>query len=565
MPADRLLAQLEDAKRKLGQVKPSSIERIIRALARTDFRDPLSLARFHDVVLFLRAFPPAPSTLKLAERVLPSFAARVQQLRDRGTDLSAIEDDEAWSGIAGSTLTAFLGFDEVAWLNRRFPGQIEIDWDSYENAAQMGYALPRFVPLLEEDARVEADVPYRQWLQAASRGRDVEWLIEQIQRMPATPDERVELFASLQLPIRWRLGNSRASRTSAKQPVRRIFFHREALIQRRDVSLLQELAQPPVPLEKLSTRAGRRMIDFCREATTVRYRELYGTSLGDPASVVRAPVGRGVEIFLWGLLRERRLPQRAYQAGFTLKNGVPINYIEGIALFEWMEIGFNTFYAYREGETAWVYAQALRMLRQVLGVTCISVYPYQLGKDNEEAIGSGAFWFYRKLGFRPMRAELARLAASEERKIAADRAHRTSATILRRLAEGHVVLELPGSEPGAWDGFAMRNIGFAIQRRMAQQFGGDASRIREAMQRQVAKALGVTARRWPALEQKAFADLALLWGMIPNLSRFPESEKRLLLQMIRAKASGSEGQYLALQRRAQNLRAGVLRLGYSGR
>ena len=164
---------------------------------------------------------------------------------------------------------------------------------------------------------------------------------------------------------------------------------------------------------------------MCREATSVRYRELYGTTRGDPSDVVRADVGRGVEIFLWGLPANKRLPLRAYQAGFTLKNGRPINYIEAISLFECMEIGFNTFYAYRDGETAWIYAQVLRALHRRLGVKCISVYPYQIGKDNEEALASGAFWFYRKLGFRPVKRELEHLAKREEAKIAAEPGYRT--------------------------------------------------------------------------------------------------------------------------------------------
>src|ERR1700756_1386679 len=80
---------------------------------------------------------------------------------------------------------------------------------------------------------------------------------------------------------------------------------------------------------------------------------------------------------------EKRLPLRAYLAGFTVKNGVPINYVECISLFDWTEIGFNTFPAYRDGETAWIYAQTLRLLRQLHGVNAISVYPYQIGGGNE--------------------------------------------------------------------------------------------------------------------------------------------------------------------------------------
>ena len=128
-----------------------------------------------------------------------------------------------------------------------------------------------------------------------------------------------------------------------------------------------------------------------KEIMLVRHRELYGTTLGDPQSVVRADLERGVVIYLWNLPPGRRLPLRAYVAGFTLKNGVPINYVEALGLCEWIEVGFNTFYTYRQGETAWIYAQVLRCLRAETGASVISVYPYQIGQNNDEALDSGAF------------------------------------------------------------------------------------------------------------------------------------------------------------------------------
>ena len=53
-------------------------------------------------------------------------------------------------------------------------------------------------------------------------------------------------------------------------------------------------------------------------------------------------------------------------------------------------------------------------------MNAISVYPYQIGDGNEEAIGSGAFWFYRKMGFRSMDPELEKLAQAEEKKVRAN-------------------------------------------------------------------------------------------------------------------------------------------------
>ena len=209
----------------------------------------------------------------------------------------------------------------------------------------------------------------------------------------------------------------------------------------------------------------------------------------------------------------RRLPLRAYVAGLTLKNGVPINYIEAIGLCEWMEVGFNTFYTFRGGEAGWIYAQVLRCLCHLMGTTCISVYPYQLGHDNEEAIESGAFWFYRKLGFRPGRADLQRLAEREEGRIAAATKlgrtkYRTPARTLRRLAAGHVFYELPGSQVGAWDTFSTRNIGLRVNRRMAQEFQGESHRLRKESARAVARILGVDTSSWTPSECASFENFA---------------------------------------------------------
>lgn len=557
---DRELTRLEDARRRIGEIDSVQLARMLATLSRRHFDDALSLVRFHDALLFLRAFPPNAGVLRRAVSLLKSFQQRVESLRKQGADLSLL-DEEKYSGVAGTALCTDFHYDQVNWLLKNFPERLDIDWEGYDRTGALAAALPRFIPLLEEDSLVEADVPYRRWLKTASRGRELPWLMSAFERLPLSLEEKAEIFGALELPVRCELGNSSLTRTLGGRRVAKPFFHTQPFIRRTDVSLQRELSRPPLKLDKLSGREGERILDLCREATTARYRELYGTTCGDSNQVVRASVGRGVEIFMWGLPPERRLPLRAYQAGFTLKNGVPINYIEGIALFEWMEIGFNTFYAYRDGETAWVYSQVLRMLRQILGVTCISVYPYQIGQDNEEAIQSGAFWFYRKLGFRPMRQELAQLMAAEEKKIASRKNYRTSPRTLRRLAQGHVVFELPGTSHGDWDNFAMRNLGFVTQERMAGRYRGDAAAMRRICSRKLALTLGVKPETWTTLEQKAFDNYALVLDLVPDLPRWDKAEKNALLQIIRAKATASDGRYCRLLQSHGRLRGWLRKLG----
>ncbi len=365
------------------------------------------------------------------------------------------------------------------WLAKQHPQQISVEWDIDEQGRQMSVSLPSVVPLLADDCLVEADTPYVEWLAAAAGGPEhiLLWLLQRFEGSSLSVLQKTAGYDALRINIIWELGESTASRTHGRRNPRQMYYHREPLIRRSQVSLADELSSGALPVHKLSRNDAEDVLNLVRDAITVRYRELWGTTRGDRESVVEADVGRGVQIFLWGLPPDRRLPLRAYHAGMTLKNGVPVNYIEGISLFEWMEVGFNTFYAYREGETAWIYSKVLHLLHQVAGVTCFSVYPYQLGHENEEAIKSGAYWFYRKLGFRPGRPELLALTEREEAKMARDSAHRTSAATLRKLAAGHVFYEFGKGARGQWDTFSTRNIGFAVERWMANQFQGDPEKM----------------------------------------------------------------------------------------
>jgi hypothetical protein len=569
---DRRLTDLESRRYRFGSREAAQLMRLLEWLDAARFRDAVSLIRFHEALLFLRAFPHSPAVLRKVESLLNTFCKRVEALRESGVDMGAFDEFDT-SGIAGTAMEDTLSFDVARWLVLGRTGvsaphvQVEIDWENYDPGREFGTTGPRFMPLLEDDAWVEADTPWRRWLEtAAGKRSSARWLVERSDAMGLLLPQKAELYESLRVPLRWNLSNSRVSRTRNWRPVSNVFYHDAPLIARSEVSLAHELAKRPPELKKLSRRQGEAVINLIREVMLVRYRELYGTTLGDPSSVVRADLGadkagRGVSIYLWNLPPERRLPLRAYVAGLTLKNGVPINYIESIGLCEWMEVGFNTFYTFRGGEAGWIYAQVLRCLCHLMGTTVVSVYPYQLGHDNEEAIESGAFWFYRKLGFRPGRPELQKLVEREEKKIAADHNYRTPARTLRRLAAGHVFYELPGSAVGAWDTFSTRNIGLRVNRRIAREFGGDSARIRERSARFVAGFLGINPSSWKPRDKKSFEDMALVLALVPDLKGWSRGDRDQLIDILRAKSHLDEMQYLHLTQQHGKLREALLKLG----
>jgi hypothetical protein len=401
----------------------------------------MSVTQLHDELLFLCAYPPSPRELRRAEGELKHF-------HRRAAELDPIPDPEI-SGIAGTSVDVVFSYDIVRWLFDKVPRQIAIDWSDEPDSERMASVLIPLLPMLAEEASVDAHVPYEEWVEGAG---GLAWLLRAMQRYPS--DLRAPLYDSMGLRILWTLSNSPMTRTLMRRKPRRIFYQRTPILKRRDVSIAAELAGSPLPIANLSRREGVELLDMARAALATRYRELYAFTYGDPSTVIVADAGRGLLIALVGIVPERRLPLRAGFAPLLFRNGVPIGYADAYGLCERMEVSFNIFYAFRDGESAYCFARMLKLYHQLFGSTVFSIDPYQIGEGNEEAIDAGAFWFYRKLGFRSTDPSIERIARREENLSAADPSHRTSARVLRRMARSPLVY----GESTDWDHFHIRNV-----------------------------------------------------------------------------------------------------------
>jgi hypothetical protein len=557
---NHLLDQLDDLKSRFGSGKPGKLERILARISRRRITEVDDLIRFHEILLFLSAYPQSARLRQLAETQLRSFSKRVAALRDAEVDLSALDDPEV-SGIAGSPVVDTFTYYIVRWLLGRHPSQIKFDWGWFDDSNRLAETWPRFMPLLDEDGFVEANVPYEEWLRAAKgRTKELPWMLQRFAALPKPEREIAELYNSQNLFVNWTPGYH-ATRTGMRLPISagNIFYHREPLIQRRDVSLRDQLRASAPVLKRLSATQGEAILDMAREASTLRYRELYGFTHGDPSRVLQASIGRGVDIFVMGLPAAKRLPLRAYHAAMIFKNGAPVGYFEGLSLFERMESGFNLYYTFREGETAWLYAHTLNIFHHLLGVSVFTLDPYQIGYENEEGIESGAFWFYRKFGFRPTSPALMKLTLNEEKKIATRSKYRTSATTLRKLAESSMVFELEKTNQGDWDHFSVRKLGIAVQRQMAKR-GGDAEKFLSAEVEELTRLLGLQAEDWPRAGSSALNDFAAALSLA-DVRGWSETERSALLKVIRAKAGRDESSYLKLMQKHARLKAMMIKLG----
>src|SRR5690349_9815122 len=241
--AARLLQRLEEARSQIGTIQERELLRVLSAAGRVTFgQDAQSLIRFHDLLLFFRAFPSGPSVVRLSEKLLKTFEPKVKAALTAGADADDFAPEEV-VGIAGTVVEATFSYPMVCWLVEQHPKSLSIQWDDYERETQRAVIWPRFFPLMEEDSLTEANVPYLEWLKAA-RGRQDElpWLVRQFQRLRIGEKEKAALYDSLEIMVRWDMSGSQASRTLARKPVRDFYFHREPLLQRRQVNLAEEFA-----------------------------------------------------------------------------------------------------------------------------------------------------------------------------------------------------------------------------------------------------------------------------------------------------------------------------------
>lgn len=528
------LARLEEA-RRLRPGARAAEEALEGALASVP-RDATELARLHDATLFLRVYPQSPRVLALADELLASVPAHVARLADEGADLAPL-DDPSVAGLAGVPVAMPFSHAAASWLARRDPSALRVDWDAEDLPDRLAAFLPRLVPFLEEQARVDANVAFRDWVDEARGARpDAPWLLERLAALPLPDSVRAELWEALSLQLAW-TPRAADSRGLARVPSPAPFCSDAPLLSRRDVSVAAELAAPPPKPVRLPRREGAALLDAARAAMAVRYRELPAFSAGDPSSVFRFDVGRGTSVFVTGLDRASRLPLRAAFGTLFARNGVLVGYGDLHAALGRADVSFNVFYAFRDGESAWLYARLLAVARAVTHAAQLSVDPYQVGLGNEEAIASGAFWFYRKLGFRSAEPSLERLARREEAHLASTPSRRTPAATLRRLAAAPLLLDVPGETPLLPDTFRLADLGRATARRYAaSKLSAGAFRARAA--RRAARALDLVPVA-PSLRAPLEA-LAPVLDLLDDLASWPGADRRALVALLRAKAAPDE-------------------------
>jgi hypothetical protein len=542
-------------------------KRYLRFLGGASIVQPDDLFSYHEALCFLRAFPDDAELLRRSETELARFGRRVRDcVRAHHGEVPEIFVD---SGIAGTPYHYPFGLPMARWLVHRYGDEVELDWDAYEAEGEGGIEglLGAIVGWVETDAVDDETLSLREWFERARGARRVgflRWLVERIDARRLPPVAAETLYNSLDLPVVWDLAESDASRTLARGPASRPYFHAGPFLGRtRDLRGTVLRAMEPVPPARAAR--GRMWIDLIRRALAVRERELYPVALAHAGEVYEARIGRGLTLLLIGTTPLRRLPIEADYGAFVVKNGVPIGYGVGAVLCDQAEIALNIFPTFRQGESSFVFEQLARLFRAQFGSRKLLIERYQLGHENEEGLEAGSFWFYYKLGFRPIDPHVRSLAEREAVRLARTPGARSSPATLRRLARSNVRLDLrPPGEPSL-PVLNLSALSLRVSRFLEERFEGDRARAEHECAHRLVAMLGIRdLARWGEGEIALFAAASPMIVMLDGLARWSREEKRSLAQVLRAKGGDVEADYIRGLIRHPRLAAALQRLARGG-
>jgi len=411
----------------------SKKDQLVRHFTAQPPRLPGDIRQLAETMIFLIAYPHSDAFRKNAERCLRSLLNAKRTPPKRAEWLA--------EGMDGDLISGRFSFPFIEWVVDLAPGRIRFEsFGASEEVVQE--CLAQLLPPAEREYFETSDEPtVVTWTERFGHKKgQLHFLIELFTLSGLPVIARDALFDRLEVSVVIDLSSPLGTAVSVRITTGALFFQKEPNIRSVDVpSLLAEPLHAPLPANE-SLRAEwitcKRMVlaSLGRETDPGTYTDLRDVQLYE--------VGRGLSILLCGMQPEYRLPLDAYIGFMAFRNGVPCAYGGAWMLGEWARIGVNIFPAFRGGESAYLFAQLMRVYHQCYGVHCIEAEPYQIGKENDDGLASGAFWFYYKLGFRPVHAQLAALAQSEAVRIARNKNYRTPVATLRKLVEGPVVFAL---------------------------------------------------------------------------------------------------------------------------
>jgi hypothetical protein len=318
------------------------------------------------------------------------------------------------------------------------------------------------------------------------------------------------------------------------------YYHR-SLIKKKKSRPVKGIHPPKVPLDK---EESEQIIECSRMILVRHLREIDPITFTSAELINYYRLPRGLSIALMGMVPARRHPIDSYMGYAVFKNGLPVAYAGSWVLFESARIGLNIFPAYRGGESQYIFEQVLKIHQGVYRLKRFSTDPYQIGKDNSDGIHSGAFWIYYRAGFRPIRHAQKNIAEAEAKKIRSIKGYLTPPTVLKKLAESRLELNLAKKAAQ----FDVTDLSRAYAAILKDDYNNKRKPAEELATKKLVKILQI--KNWPEVNlQYVLKNWSILLLSGERELRGNRELRKTLRILFELKARGSEEEYIyGLQR-----------------
>ncbi len=538
-PVDRLKAIALQTGSGLSKQK----ENLLKEITAKKHFSTRELRVCHDTLLAMLAYPGSPGLFNSAVTALKRITSEVKIIF-KGADQrrqSALDG----SGIEGSEITGSFSLHIARWLAGNFPEDAEIE-SSGAGPETVRLFFRQLLPRTEFENISAGELSLLKrikTLKGTAGGSPLQWLLREMDNA-GLPDRTGEaLFHELNIFIKWKLNHPHYNRSWQRDLDIPLYCHKK-IIRNAAMGLLRKKLPSPA---RLSASARTELIHIARSAMVYGYRETEPFTYADENELTRFELERGMSIVLYGMNPERRLSVESYIGYLAFKNGIPVAYGGGWLFGRRCQFGINILSPFRGGESALLFYQLLRVYAQHFGARRFVVKPYQFGRNNREALQSGAFWFYYKAGFRPEEPALQRVAAAEWKKKKASPGYRTPLVLLKRFTDSHLRFDLEKISRDLPDAAALSAL---ITSFINDRYKGDRGRAWLDSMRKTRIELGLRSLTgWSAAQKKALGEWSLLAAAALRPDRWKKPDKAALVRLIRAKGRGDERVFIHLLQR----------------
>lgn len=495
---------------------------------------PVILRSYHDALLFVIAYPFHNNTYQLALVELQRLVSLLRDHKDKNRWQYALSG----SGLPYSEIRCQYSASLVQWLLHAYPKQIVpvesgASHEMFRELCQVALPGIEFHDTTQGHHNIWSRI---RLLSLHHRNvNSLQWLLDMIDQQDWPPLLKDQVYDRLKIFVCWKSTDENVSRTFLRRPVSTVHFRNPVREKPDSLFILRQKVSKPLTLSGMEKTE---LVNMMRTSLALYARETDPVTFADPDETFLYDLGDGLQIALTGMLKERRLSLESYIGYMAFKNGLPVSYGGGWIWGHRCKIGINIYPPFRGGDSDTLFCQILRLYFQVHAVRRFVVKPYQFGKGNPEGLKSGAFWFYYKIGFRPVNEDIKKMAESEWKKISAGKKYRSPVSVLKSFTACNkewepVKTSLPFIDAD--------KVSITVTKMINQQFSGNRKRAIESCMKALRSFLGLKSLpKLQPLERKVWHNWSLLFASMPETDRWNKTARKKFQHILELKANGNE-------------------------